>query len=269
MQDYILQFLRSPTWRAHTIHSAEEAYIDLLACPEDERPKNYTALGKRWHVSRQFAKRICDKLQALGLIKMTDEGVILNNTGVIESNTQSVIENNTVTENNTPPSRDIQDNNISNILPPQPPCACVREEDVVEAEIIEAEPIPTDESSSNTSAEINIKPPSPDEVQAYINQIGGAQFSGQYFVDHYIARSQWNSRNIRPRVWQAMVRTWRERDKQRTINSPSTPHNNAQSPTINFHPSTREAERQQRDHEFAQHIMQQLATPEQPDSLPF
>lgn len=233
--DILLQFLRSPTWRAHTIRTAEEAYIDLLACDEDEHKKNYTTLGKRWNVSRQFAKRICDKLQTLGLIDITDEGVILNNMGVIENNTQCVIENNTVTEDNTPPSRVIKENNISNILPP-PENASVREEDIPRAE----------------------------DVQSYINQIGGALFTGQAFVDYHTAKCLWNSRNIRPRVWQAMVRTWRERDKQRTINNPS-PH--AQSSASNYHPSSREAERQQQNADTRRKIVERYLNTTEDDYI--
>lgn len=56
--------------------------------------------------------------------------------------------------------------------------------------------------------------PSPEEVQAYIEEQGHSGFTGQQFVDHYTANG-WKVGRNPMKDWKAAVRTWAARDQHR------------------------------------------------------
>lgn len=211
MQNFILQFLRSPTWQAHKIASTYEALFDMLATPPDTLPNTVEAFSKRWKVHRDTARKFLN--EALQMVQVSN----------VEEFRQMLKKIGTDAENfRHSPSRVNQENNISNNSTAQQ--ACVR-----------ATPPP----------KTPLVPPTAEEVQAFINQIGGADFTGQIFVDWHTGHSIWNEDNVKRPVWQANVRNWRERHLQKLRNEQNSPH--AQSTASNYHPTSREAERQQQN----------------------
>lgn len=55
-------------------------------------------------------------------------------------------------------------------------------------------------------------PPSPEEVQAYLDSIGERRFTGEEFCDFYQAKG-WMVGSNKMKDWRAAVRTWRRRDR--------------------------------------------------------
>lgn len=242
--DYILQFLRSPTWRAHTIRTAEEAYIDLLACPESDRPTTAIALAERWHLSRPTASKLISEMQKKDFIDSQNHLITDVKTFDID-----VKEFDTdVKSFDTPPSR-VNEDNINALSDDK-----AEREKGVRVREAEGENPPKNRSKA-------FRRPTPDEVQTYLQQLGETSFDGHEFCDYYEQCGWVIGRDRKPmKDWRAAVRTWRRnRSKQsNNLNNLSNPNN---APVHHFHPSTREAERQQRAQAFAQHISNLMADP--------
>lgn len=246
MHNFILHFLRSPTWRGHTIHSAEEAYIDLLACPESERPTTAIALAERWHLSRPTTSKLIAEMQKKNFIDSQNHlitDVKTFDTDVKEFDTD-------VKSFDILPSR-VNEDNINALSDDK----AEREKGV---RMREANP----KNQSKTSSKA-FRRPNPEEVQTYLQQLGETSFDGHEFCDYYDQCGWVIGRDRKPmKDWRAAVRTWRRnRSKQSNPLNPlnSSPH--AQSTTPHYHPSSREAERQQRAQAFAQHISNLMADP--------
>lgn len=236
MQNLILQFLRSPTWRGHTIHSAEEAYIDLLACPESERPTNKTAFAERWHVTRKTAAKFIDFMRQNGL--MATESYVLTTESTVLTTESRVL---------TLPSR-VNEDNINALSDDK----AEREKGV---RMREAE----SETPPKTRSKV-FRRPSPEEVQTFLTDIGEHRFDGHEFCDYYDQCGWVIGRDRKPmKDWRAAVRTWRRNRNKQSTPLNSSPH--AQTTTPHYHPSSREAERQQRAQAFAQHISNLMADP--------
>lgn len=77
---------------------------------------------------------------------------------------------------------------------------------------------------SRPEARKNFKPPTPEEVQSYLDGIGERRFDGAYFCDSY-QKQGWKLSNGQRMVdWKAAVRTWRKRrDEAEGPSQPAPP----------------------------------------------
>ena len=234
MQNLILQFLRSPTWQTHKIASTYEALFDMLATPPDTLPNTVEAFSKRWKVHRDTARKFLN--EALQMVQVSN----------VEEFRQMQKKIGTDAENFRHSSSRVNEDNINALSDDK----AEREKGV---RMREAKP----KNQSKTNRKV-FRRPSPEEVQTFLTDIGEHRFDGHEFCDYYEQCGWVIGRDRKPmKDWRAAVRTWqRNRNKQLNI-----PNNQNNAPTPNYHPSSREAERQQRAQAFAQHISNLMADP--------
>ena len=237
MQNFILQFLRSPTWQTHKIASTYEALFDMLATPPDTLPNTVEAFSKRWKVHRDTARKFLN--EALQMVQVSN----------VEEFRQMLKKIGTDAENFRHSSSRVNEDNINALSDDK-----AEREEGVRVREAEGENPPKNRSKA-------FRRPTPDEVQTYLQQLGETSFDGHEFCDYYEQCGWVIGRDRKPmKDWRAAVRTWRRnRSKQsNNLNNLSNPNN---APVHHFHPSTREAVRQQRAQAFAQHISNLMADP--------
>lgn len=243
--DQLLLFLHSAAWAEHKIGSAYEAAIDMIANNTAKSDISIDALSKRWHVHRDTARKYFYEAQQI-VAKWGTEAEIDTKANADDLRHMLTVFGINADDLRHNPSRDNINLNVFSDEKTNKKIKRVRE---------------------------NFVRPSPEEVNAYLRQIGETDIDGQAFCDYYECCGWVVGRDRKPmKSWQAAVRYWqRNRKKQPSFQSSNTPHHHATSPTPHRYPSDRAAERAERQQQFAQHIQRLLDDPgaEQQPTLDF
>jgi len=105
--------------------------------------------------------------------------------------------NTPVKKNDTPVLRPNNDSNTGDILPSNP--------------VTQKPNNPQKKGSAKKRSNGRFKPPTPDQVQTYIDEKNYQGFTGETFCDFYIARNWQLSHGKQMSDWKAAVRTWNNR----------------------------------------------------------
>ena len=238
----------SPAWRSMT-GDQFKAFADLafLAAFEDSvfqsqygpiplrQGQLFTTqklLGDRWHMTRGKVRGLLDFLKSHNLIS--------TNVATISGNQLTIVTVNHLTSTPNQASNQVESRQIKEINTKN----SSSKEDVV---------------CTGKPRQKHFSPPSPAEVQAYLDSKGETRFTGQHFCDYYEANG-WTVGRNRPMVsWHGAVGTWikHENDRQQKPQTYGTSNHSSN--------CSRTEEKAQQQRAFAQHIIDQLNQPHSDD----